>query len=232
MESKIQNPKSKITSGIKGISMDAGGTLIQLKRPVGEVYAEVAAGQGIALDASATTAAFRHVWKSLPERADGERPDDDAGFWAEIVREVLRENRIKLGPSDFDRFFKTAYEQYRGAKEWELYPEVFEVVSELSKRFPLAVTSNYDLRLISTLEELGVAVFFQEIVVSSVVGADKPSPRIFKAAAEALELAPAEILHIGDEEEADFHGARSAGLNAWLVKRPETDLRTLIHATR
>lgn len=228
MESKIVNPKSKITSGIKGISIDAGGTLIQLKRPVGDVYAEVAEEQGIVLDPQAATAAFRHVWKSLPDRADGERPDDDAGFWAHIVHEVLRRNGVNLSSADFDRFFAAAYERYRGAKEWALYPEVLEVVSELSKRFPIAVTSNYDLRLVSTLEELGVSGYFRKIIVSSVVGADKPSPRIFNAATEALELDPGEVLHIGDEEQADFHGARNAGLNAWLVRRPETDLRELL----
>lgn len=214
--------------GIKGISIDAGGTLIRLKRSVGEVYAEVAAKQGIRLDAQVATAAFRDVWQSLPERLDGERPDDDAGYWAEIVREVLRRSGVGLSPVDFDRLFATAYERYRGANEWALFPEAFEVVSELSKRFPIVVASNYDLRLVSTLEELGVAVFFRKIIVSSVVGADKPSPRIFRVVSEALDLAPQDILHIGDEEQADFHGAQRAGLNAWLVKRPEVDLRDLL----
>lgn len=55
------------------------------------------------------------------------------------------------------------------------------------------------------------------VLVSEAVRAYKPDPRPFQAALEALGLAPAEVLHVGDSELDDVAGARAAGLAvAWI----------------
>ena len=46
------------------------------------------------------------------------------------------------------------------------------------------------------------------------VGHAKPRPEIFGAAAAALGVAPHEILHVGDNERTDVHGALQAGFRA------------------
>jgi HAD superfamily hydrolase (TIGR01458 family) len=46
----------------------------------------------------------------------------------------------------------------------------------------------------------------------------KPAERFFLAAAERLGLAPADILMIGDDIEADVGGAQAAGLRGALVR--------------
>ncbi len=51
------------------------------------------------------------------------------------------------------------------------------------------------------------------------VGALKPHPAAFLAAAQRMELPASEILHVGDREDSDVAGARCAGMRAALLAR-------------
>ncbi len=210
---------------IRAISFDASDTLFHLRRRVGEVYAEVATEQGSVLDPDALEAAFRAVWKERPQREDGVRQEDDRGFWEGLLSEVLR--RCGQGQELSGRLFLAAYERFCGAAEWELFPETRAVLADLAETWPLYVTSNYDGRLHGTLQALGVDGFFQKVIVSSEVGSDKPAPGIFAATQRAAGVAAGEILHVGDQREADWLGARRAGMAAWLVVRPQHSLSEL-----
>ena len=64
--------------------------------------------------------------------------------------------------------------------------------------------------------------------VSSEVGADKPSSKIFSAALARTGIRASEALHVGDEPEADWLGAERAGLRAFRLQRPENSLRGVL----
>ena len=49
------------------------------------------------------------------------------------------------------------------------------------------------------------------MIDSALVGVEKPDPAIFRAALEALGVAPEEALYVGDLYEVDVVGARAAG---------------------
>jgi HAD superfamily hydrolase (TIGR01509 family) len=51
------------------------------------------------------------------------------------------------------------------------------------------------------------------------VGAFKPHPAGFRAAAERLGLDPAEVLYVGDRVEVDAEGAKAAGMKAAIVHK-------------
>jgi putative hydrolase of the HAD superfamily len=58
------------------------------------------------------------------------------------------------------------------------------------------------------------------IVISDEVGARKPDPAIFHAAAAQLGVALAPIMFVGDHSQADIAGAARAGMQtAWLRRR-------------
>ena len=71
------------------------------------------------------------------------------------------------------------------------------------------------------------------------LGVAKPRPAAFLRVCEALGLAPAQVLYVGDEHEVDVLGARAAGLRAVHLDRHGTgpadeveritDLRDLVH---
>lgn len=81
----------------------------------------------------------------------------------------------------------------------------------------LGVVSNSDGRVAEALQTVGLAGYFGTIVDSKLVGYEKPDPRIFVPALEALKVGPADALYVGDLYEVDIVGARRAGMAAVLL---------------
>ncbi|MFL6514647.1 MAG: HAD-IA family hydrolase [Chthoniobacterales bacterium] len=214
----------------KAIFFDAVGTLFQLHGTVGEHYALVGREVGLKLDPELLDRAFVSAWKQMPRRSAGSGPreDDDKGWWRELVDIVIVDAAPSVNPLDRDNFFEVAYEHFAEAGVWELYPDVFEVISELSRRTRLAVVSNFDGRLRMILEQLGISKFFSHVFVSSEVGADKPDPEMFRRALGFMALQPEEVLHVGDDPERDWKAAEAAGLAVFRLQRPDNTLRDLL----
>lgn len=67
------------------------------------------------------------------------------------------------------------------------------------------------------LRALGIARFFDTVVIAGELGAAKPDPEIFRAACDRLDVPAQEALHVGDRLDVDAVGARDAGLlGVWL----------------
>lgn len=81
----------------------------------------------------------------------------------------------------------------------------------------LAVVSNADGRVPAALAASGLAHHFGAVIDSHLVGIEKPDPRIFHLALDALGVAPADALFVGDIYEIDVAGARGAGMDAVLI---------------
>ncbi len=217
----------------KLISFDAAGTLFHLPRGVGYHYALVGQRLGLDLDAATLDRAFSKAWKEMPARPATARPreDDDKGWWRELVERVLDVAAPALRDLDRDAFFEVAYAHFAEAGVWEIFPEVCEVLEQLRPHFRLCVISNFDGRLRMILEQLAISKFFDAVVISSEIGADKPDPFIYRRALELSGgVAPNESLHVGDDPVNDGDGARAAGLSVFLVDRPRVTLRQLLPA--
>ncbi len=215
------------------IFFDAAGTLIRLPRGVGHHYREVAARHGCALDADTLTAAFRTAWKSMPARATTRepRPDDDRGWWKALVHRVLDSLAIDSWQMDREAYFAELYAEFTKPGVWELFPEVEAVLSTLAGCCEVSVISNFDGRLRTILNGLGIAHRFRHLVISSEVGADKPDPHIFERALALAGCTAAEALHVGDDARCDWAGAEAAGLQVFRLDRPHNDLRALLPLT-
>jgi putative hydrolase of the HAD superfamily len=221
--------KNKETS-LKAIFFDAMGTLFYLNGTVGDHYALVGSEVGLDLDARGLERAFHAAWKKMPQRAiiDAPRENDDKGWWRELVDLVLDQVAPSLSEFDRDNFFEIAYEHFAEAGVWQLYPEVPRALEELWPRFQLAVISNFDGRLRSILEHLGISKFFRHVFVSSELGADKPDPEIYRRALKFIDLKPNEVLHVGDDPKRDWEAASAAGLLVFQLDRPRNSLRDLL----
>ena len=215
---------------LKAIFFDAVGTLFYLNGSVGQHYAFVADEIGLKLNADKLDRAFASAWKQMPARPaiDGPRPDDDKGWWRELVDLVLDQAAPTLDEIDRDNFFEIAYEHFAEAGVWKLYPEVPEVLEKLQPRFQLAVISNFDGRLRFILEHLGISKFFSQVFISSELGADKPDPEIFRRALNLIDLNANEVLHVGDDSKRDWKAAAAADLLVFRLDRPRNSLRDLL----
>jgi putative hydrolase of the HAD superfamily len=58
------------------------------------------------------------------------------------------------------------------------------------------------------------------VIVSAIVGAVKPDPRIFHIAIEEAGVPPSKILYVGDNVVDDIEGANNVGIDAVLINRP------------
>lgn len=70
------------------------------------------------------------------------------------------------------------------------------------------------------LAHFGLTGYFDSMVFSDEIGWRKPDPRIFAAAAKALQTPIGEILHVGDNPVEDAGGAENAGMETLLLENP------------
>jgi HAD superfamily hydrolase (TIGR01509 family) len=99
-----------------------------------------------------------------------------------------------------------------------MLPGAWQMLRTLSRRSTLAVISDTGFasgraqdRL---LEKDGALKFFAATIYSMDIGHAKPRPEIFAAAVKTLDVAPHEIIHVGDNERTDVRGAIAAGFRA------------------
>ncbi|MBN1687732.1 MAG: HAD-IA family hydrolase [Candidatus Omnitrophica bacterium] len=209
-----------IPEEIKAVFFDAGGTLFHPYPSVGEIYARVAAPYGTRADAGELQKVFKDAWMKRDGLASlkshsNEKIEKD--WWRSLVKEVF----LQVGGVErFDPFFEELYDVFASPEVWRLYPEVTEVLNELKGRGKrLAIISNWDSRLFELCHGLGVKSYFEFILASAVVGASKPSPRIFEEALQRMGITASEALHVGDSYEDDVLGAERVGIQVILVDR-------------
>jgi len=95
------------------------------------------------------------------------------------------------------------------------------VLEALARRYRLGIVSNFYGNLETVCDDCGVRDLFGTIMDSARVGWEKPDPRIFGTALDALRVGPAEAVFVGDSLPRDMAGARALGMpHVWLV--PET----------
>lgn len=101
---------------------------------------------------------------------------------------------------------------------YRIYFQVHDYLKELQgRKIRLGVISNFDKRLRNILEGLKLSSYFEIMFLSGEIGMEKPNRQIFEKAAKYFQINEMEeMLHVGNDEEKDFNGARKAGARAAL----------------
>ncbi|TLY50853.1 MAG: HAD family hydrolase [Gammaproteobacteria bacterium] len=108
---------------------------------------------------------------------------------------------------------------YAARNEVECYADALPALDQLKARYPLGAITNGN----ADLDAIGLRHYFRFSLHASDFGSAKPAPDIFLAACAQLGLAPAEVLHVGDDPALDVVGAHQAGLRcAWLNRGEAT----------
>ena len=119
---------------------------------------------------------------------------------------------------DYDeRVAHEAFEVFIAARnEVELYGDVLPALARLRRCYPLASLSNGN----ADLRRIGLEHVFAVSLNARQIGVAKPHPRCFERLAQELQLAPAQILYIGDDPLLDVAAARAAGCGSvWMNRR-------------
>jgi putative hydrolase of the HAD superfamily len=100
------------------------------------------------------------------------------------------------------------------------YPESEGVMRKLrAMGLPLYVVSNWDIQLAKVLDDLGWTDFFDGVVVSAVIGVEKPEGEIFEEALRVSGVERNRAVHVGNDHVTDVRGASEAGLDTVFVDR-------------
>lgn len=192
------------------IFFDAGGTLLYPEPGVGAAYAAAARRRGLFDDAGELEEAFSRAFAEKRR----ESIVQSRGWWLDVVRRTF----AAVGETrDVTAVFDEVYHSFCRPDGWRLFPGARETLIELRRRgYRTGVISNWDDRLPGVLEGLGLAEGLDPIVLSNEVGAEKPDPRIYRAAIDRAGIPTDRALMVGDDLEADHDGARAAGLAAIL----------------
>lgn len=102
------------------------------------------------------------------------------------------------------------------------YPESERVMDELrAVGAKLYAVSNRDILLEGVLEDLGWMRFFDGVIVSAVVGSEKPDGAIFEEALRASGKSDNvdRVIHVGNDPVTDIVGASERGIASVFVDR-------------
>lgn len=69
------------------------------------------------------------------------------------------------------------------------------------------------------LDKLGIREFFDTTIADMDVGFAKPDPRIFRIALDNLQLAPEQVVMVGDNPKTDIKGAHDLGMGTVRLMR-------------
>ena len=98
-----------------------------------------------------------------------------------------------------------------------LFEDAQPALQFLASRFPLVSVSNGN----ADIARVGLSEYFRAAISAREFGVGKPDPRIFHAAAGAVEVSPENVLHVGDDATLDALGALNAGMQAAWVNRSD-----------
>ena len=152
--------------------------------------------------------------------------------------EALRQQARSCGCAE--TMAEEAFDVFLQARnDVELYADTRPALAILRQRFRLFSASNGN----ADLTRVGLAPFFERSIAAREVGALKPDPVVYLKVIEGTDLAPHEVLFVGDDPEHDVEGARRAGmLPVWInrndaawpqaLELPAYSIKTLLELTR
>jgi putative hydrolase of the HAD superfamily len=135
----------------------------------------------------------------------------DHGFWWTFHTYLLEDLGEDMGVRN------ALVENTRNSANWDrILRGTRDALLRIGQNFRIAVISNADGGIGRVLSRCGIADCFESVTDSGIVGVEKPHPKIFAAALEAMQVRPDESLYVGDVYSVDYVGARNAGMQAVL----------------
>jgi putative hydrolase of the HAD superfamily len=206
---------------IKAIGFDLFNTLITsdpaaLKEALNRLIRSFAES-GLELDLEVFKNPYREAAVRFITEARAEGRETHNRFW---ISDALVSLGHKIGPEDpriagaVEAYFSAFFDYCRPI------PGTKELLDKLQGRFRLGLLSNFTHAPAAQglVEYLGLAPYFDTILISGDIGYRKPNALVFELLVEKLELEKSAIIYIGDDPEADILGAKGAGIRPfWMT---------------
>jgi len=200
---------------LRAVFFDAGNTLLRMNYPV---IAEHLAGRGRPVSVEDVEEAELRARVRLDSHLAPGASTESTGTAGRYLRFLLEHLGIRdeAEIEDIARW-RRGYNLPVGL--WNRAdPEALGALRRVKAAGLIAgVVSNSNGSVRAILEETGLAEHLDFIIDSSVVGVEKPDPRIFQLGLRHGAVSPGEAVYVGDLYTVDVLGARGAGLDGVLL---------------
>jgi HAD superfamily hydrolase (TIGR01549 family) len=196
---------------IKAISLDLDDTLWPIWPTIER--AEKALHDWLVVHAPMAAALFSSpvALREIRDYMAASRPELKHDMSA-LRRESIRLALYRAGDNPLlaEQAFEVFFEERQRVT---LFDDAGPALEFLAARYPLVSLSNGN----ADLKRVGLAHLFRAAISARDFGVGKPDPRIFHAAAGAVDVTPDDVLHVGDDATLDALGALNCGMQAaWL----------------
>ena len=217
---------------IRGLIFDINGTVTDILTNEGDnnlyrVVSNFLMYQGIFMPPEKLREMYFDINKN--QRLDGkeEYPEFDAvRLFGKIIEKEATEYTGKLPKKKLKLLPEIAAELFRAASLFQLkpYPDVKTTLKKLKKKYQMAAVSDgQSLWAKAELNAVGLAEFFDPLLVSSDFGYRKPDCRLFKKALKKMDMEPEEVIFIGNDLYRDIYGANEMGIKSVFFKSNQGD---------
>jgi HAD superfamily hydrolase (TIGR01509 family) len=205
----------------EGVLFDYGQTLVSFAYPKAELLEVIrnflpSIEEVLRAPAPAAEVILEQVFVPLEELVSSE--DEEEVDWLEATRASWE--RAGLALPDGLLYEIVDAEQMCWDRIVEVDPDALSVLAALRARgIRRGICSNAPFppemmrRQVSTN---GIGELMDGIVFSSMVGRRKPAPEMYRAALDAIGIAPGRVLFVGNRVREDYAGPRSLGMQAVL----------------
>jgi putative hydrolase of the HAD superfamily len=207
-------------SEIDTVFLDAGNTLVSMDF---ELLCTVLGAHGVACTpqglARAEAAARPALSRFLAGASTSTEWPDTFSFYVGAILAALGGEEVgvhaALAPQLAADVRRTAATQRLWSR---VLPGVPNALRDLrAAGLTLVVVSNSDGTVEQGMVAAGLRAHLDHVVDSALVGVEKPDPRIFRHALDAVGARPERTVHVGDLYAVDVVGAHAAGLHALLL---------------
>lgn len=216
---------------IRLVTFDVTGTLLRFRSSPSQQYVEVAESFGYTISHGLLATSFATEYKLMEKRHPNYGKTTYGMTYTDWWRVLVANTFLKCNRSiPKDELLKISNElikQFKTEKSWMLVDGTVELITKIKEAgIFVGVISNFDGGLDEILKNMKLPEF--DFVLSSYkCGAVKPNPLIFQTALKmAGNVKAHHSLHIGDNFELDYLGAKNAGWSAVLVN-PTNDLNEI-----
>ncbi|KAJ0252630.1 hypothetical protein HA466_0118050 [Hirschfeldia incana] len=220
-----------LLSKLRCITVDVTGTLIAYKGELGDYYCMAAKAVGLPCpDYTRVHEGFKIAYTDMAQKYPcfGFSKMPNIAWWKTCVRDSFVKAGYDYDEETFEKVFRRIYSTFGSAAPYSVFQDSRPFLRwARQKGLIVGIVSNAEYRYQEViLPALGLNKREWDFgVFSGMEGIEKPDPRIYKLALERAgnNIAPGEVLHIGDSMRTDYVPAKSIGMHALLLDRFQTE---------